>query len=71
MLAIIVFLITGAGLVLTGADIGGTPAGAHNLTGHSGLFPAGIGVALMTLQAVIFAIGWRFVVKRRDRNPAG
>lgn len=53
--AIVVFLITAVGLVLTGANIGGTPAGVHNLTGHGGLFPAGVGIALMTLQAVIFA----------------
>ncbi|NBH12223.1 amino acid permease [Amycolatopsis sp. SID8362] len=55
VLAIVVFLVTAVGLVLTSADIGGTTAGPHNLTGHSGLFPAGIGIALMTLQAVIFA----------------
>ncbi|WP_290058799.1 amino acid permease [Amycolatopsis solani] len=55
VLAIVVFLITAIGLVLTSADIGGSPAGVHNLTGHGGLFPAGIGIALMTLQAVIFA----------------
>ncbi|MFD8501022.1 amino acid permease [Amycolatopsis sp. NPDC059657] len=55
VLAIVVFLVTAAGLVLTSADIGGTPAGLHNLTGHSGFFPAGVGMALMTLQAVIFA----------------
>jgi L-asparagine permease len=41
--------------VLAIVDIGGTPAGVHNLTGHSGFFPAGAGIALMTLQAVIFA----------------
>ena len=55
VLAIVVFLVTALGLVFTSADIGGTPAGVHNLTGHSGFFPAGIGIALMTLQAVIFA----------------
>jgi L-asparagine permease len=55
VLAIVVFLVTGLGLVLTSADIGGTEAGVHNLTQHGGMFPAGIGVALMTLQAVIFA----------------
>ena len=55
VLAIVVFLVTATGLVLTSADIGGSPAGVHNLTDHGGLFPAGIGIALMTLQAVIFA----------------
>ncbi|WP_328609775.1 amino acid permease [Amycolatopsis sp. NBC_00345] len=53
--AIVVFLVTALGLVFTGANIGGTPAGVHNLTDHGGFFPAGIGIALMTLQAVIFA----------------
>jgi L-asparagine permease len=55
VLAIVVFLVTAVGLVLTGANIGGTTAGVHNLTDHGGFFPAGIGIALMTLQAVIFA----------------
>ncbi|MGW4486361.1 amino acid permease [Amycolatopsis sp. NPDC004368] len=55
VLAIVVFLITALGLVFTGANIGGTTAGVHNLTDHGGFFPAGIGIALMTLQAVIFA----------------
>ena len=55
VLAIVVFLVTALGLVFTSADIGGTPAGVHNLTDHGGFFPAGIGIALMTLQAVIFA----------------
>ncbi|TWP51873.1 amino acid permease [Lentzea tibetensis] len=53
--AIVVFLITGIGLVIGSADIGGTEAGVHNVLGHGGLFPAGFGVALMTLQAVVFA----------------
>ncbi|MGW4398195.1 amino acid permease [Amycolatopsis nivea] len=55
VLAIIVFLVTALGLVFTGADIGGTTAGVHNLTDHGGFFPAGVGIALMTLQAVVFA----------------
>ncbi|SEO86289.1 amino acid permease [Amycolatopsis saalfeldensis] len=55
VLAIVVFLVTAVGLVLTGANIGGATAGVHNLTDHGGFFPAGIGIALMTLQAVIFA----------------
>ncbi|WP_033287905.1 amino acid permease [Amycolatopsis jejuensis] len=55
VLAIVVFLVTAVGLVFTGANIGGTNAGVHNLTDHGGFFPAGIGIALMTLQAVVFA----------------
>ncbi|MGW7536997.1 amino acid permease [Amycolatopsis sp. NPDC054798] len=55
VLAIVVFLVTALGLVFTGANIGGTSAGVHNLTGHGGFFPAGVGIALMTLQAVVFA----------------
>lgn len=53
--AIVVFLVTGAAFVIGAVDIGGTTAGVHNLTDHGGLFPAGFGVALMTLQAVVFA----------------
>ncbi|WP_189225327.1 amino acid permease [Saccharothrix coeruleofusca] len=53
--AIVVFLFTGVALVVGNAEIGGAEAGVHNLTAHGGLFPAGIGIALMTLQAVIFA----------------
>ena len=53
--AIVVFLFTGVALVIGGADVGGTEAGVHNLFAHGGMFPAGIGIALMTLQAVIFA----------------
>ncbi|QFZ21884.1 amino acid permease [Saccharothrix syringae] len=53
--ALVVFLFTGVALVVGGADVGGQQAGAHNLVGSGGLFPAGVGIALMTLQAVIFA----------------
>jgi L-asparagine permease len=53
--AIVVFLVTGIGLVIAAADIGGTTASVTNTLGHGGMFPAGFGVALMTLQAVIFA----------------
>ncbi|WP_106189306.1 amino acid permease [Umezawaea tangerina] len=53
--AIVVFLFTGVALVVGGAEIGGTTAGLHNVTGSGGFFPAGVGIALMTLQAVIFA----------------
>ncbi|WP_237048434.1 amino acid permease [Lentzea guizhouensis] len=53
--AIVVFLVTGIGLVIAAADIGGTTASVTNTVSHGGLFPAGFGVALMTLQAVIFA----------------
>ncbi|MFI9812061.1 amino acid permease [Saccharothrix variisporea] len=53
--AIVVFLFTGAALVIGSADVGGHQAGVHNLVGNGGMFPAGVGIALMTLQAVIFA----------------
>ena len=53
--AIVAFLVVGTGLVIGDADIGGTTASVSNTLGHGGLFPAGFGVALMTLQAVIFA----------------
>jgi L-asparagine permease len=53
--AIVVFLVVGTSLVIGNADIGGTTASVSNVLGHGGMFPAGFGVALMTLQAVIFA----------------
>nr|WP_312877602.1 amino acid permease [Lentzea indica] len=53
--AIVVFLVVGASLVIGNAEIGGTTASVSNTLGHGGLFPAGFGVALMTLQAVVFA----------------
>ena len=53
--AIIAFLFTGIALVIKGAEIGGSTAGVHNITDTGGFFPAGVGIALMTLQAVIFA----------------
>jgi L-asparagine permease len=53
--AIVVFLVVGVGLVIGNADIGGTTASVSNTLGHGGLFPAGFGIALMTLQAVVFA----------------
>ncbi|MFD9705883.1 amino acid permease [Lentzea sp. NPDC059081] len=53
--ALVVFLVVGTGLVIGAADIGGTTASVSNTLGHGGLFPAGFGVALMTLQAVVFA----------------
>ncbi|WP_253772810.1 amino acid permease [Goodfellowiella coeruleoviolacea] len=55
VLAIVVFLVTGIGLLIGGADIGGQQAGVGNLTEHQGLFPAGLGVTLISLQAVVFA----------------
>jgi L-asparagine permease len=53
--AIIVFLFTGIALVIGSVEIGPSTAGFHNVTDHGGFFPAGVGIALMTLQAVIFA----------------
>lgn len=53
--AIVVFLVVGTSLVIGNADVGGTTASVSNTLGHGGLFPAGFGVALMTLQAVVFA----------------
>jgi L-asparagine permease len=55
VLAIIVFLFVGLGLVLSAAHIGSDQAGVHNLTGFGGLFPKGFPVVLMSLQAVVFA----------------
>ncbi|MCP3801353.1 amino acid permease [Allokutzneria sp. A3M-2-11 16] len=54
--AIVTFLFVGIALVITNADMGGGhTASVANVAGHGGLFPAGLGVVLMTFQAVIFA----------------
>lgn len=53
--AIVAFLFTGVALVVKGTEIGGSAAGVHTITDFGGFFPAGVGIALMTLQAVIFA----------------
>ncbi|MBA8823482.1 L-asparagine permease [Saccharopolyspora lacisalsi] len=55
VLAILGFLAVGLWLVLTGAEVGGTTAGVHNLFAHGGFFPMGLPIVLMSLQGVIFA----------------
>ncbi|MEV6612081.1 amino acid permease [Kutzneria sp. NPDC051319] len=53
--AIIAFLLVGIGLVVTSTTIAGHPASPSNLVADGGFFPHGVGVALIALQAVIFA----------------
>ena len=53
--AIVVFLLVGIGLVVTSTNVGGHPAGPANLVDNGGFFPHGVGVALIALQAVVFA----------------
>lgn len=56
--AIVAFLLTGLYLVIFGVHIGASTAGPHLLfTGSlfGSFFPAGFGIALMSLQSVIFA----------------
>lgn len=53
--AIVAFLGTAVYLVATGSAVGPTHAGVGNLTGFRGVFPLGIPVVLMSLQAVVFA----------------
>ncbi|WP_223199293.1 amino acid permease [Solihabitans fulvus] len=55
VLAIVAFLVVGLGLVLSAAHIGDDQAGLHNLTAHGGFLPSGVGVALLSLQGVVFA----------------
>ncbi len=55
VLAIVIFLIVGIGLLLTAADIGSAPASIHNLVDHGGFFPNGLAVPLLAFQGVIFA----------------
>ncbi|MFD8498770.1 amino acid permease [Amycolatopsis sp. NPDC059657] len=55
VLAIVVFLVVGLGLLLTAADIGSAPASINNLVDHGGFFPNGLAVPLLAFQGVIFA----------------
>jgi L-asparagine permease len=55
VLAIIVFLVVGLGLLLSAADIGSAPASVGNLVDHGGFFPNGFAVPLLAFQGVIFA----------------
>ncbi|MEO3876045.1 amino acid permease [Nonomuraea sp. B12E4] len=56
VLAIIIFLFVGIGLVLTNAGIGQDGhASVSNLVAHEGFLPMGVPVVLMSLQAVVFA----------------
>jgi len=60
VIAIIVFLILGAALIL---GIGtGEPIGAKNYLGHGGLFPKGISGVLLAMIMTIFAYGGSEVV---------
>ncbi|MFC0438111.1 amino acid permease [Kutzneria buriramensis] len=55
--AIVAFLVVGVALVVNGVHLGsgGNQASVGNLVDHGGFFPTGIGLTLMTFQAVIFA----------------
>jgi L-asparagine permease len=55
VIAIVSFLLVGAGLVAAAAGIGDTHASVSNLTDHGGFFPKGFPIVLMSLQAVVFA----------------
>ncbi|MEU9832939.1 amino acid permease [Streptosporangium sp. NPDC048047] len=55
VLAICAFLVVGLAVVLLGTEVGGTPAGAGNLTSHGGFFSMGFPPVLMSLQSVVFA----------------
>ncbi len=55
VLAIVVFLVVGIGLLIGGTKIGSAPASVANLSDHGGFFPHGIAVPLLVLQGVIFA----------------
>lgn len=73
VLAIIIFLVVGIGLVATGMNIGGSPAGPHNLVDHGGFFPNGMPMVLMTLQGVVFAyasVEMVGVAAGETKNPA-
>lgn len=53
--AIVAFLLVGVYLVATTANVGDSSAGVSNLTAHDGFFPSGLGVVILSINAVIFA----------------
>ncbi|MEQ0558045.1 amino acid permease [Amycolatopsis sp. NEAU-NG30] len=55
VLAIVVFLVVGAGLLLGGAHLGSAPASVANLVDHGGFFPHGFAMPFLALQSVVFA----------------
>lgn len=55
--AILVFMAIAIWAIVTGASVGGTTAGFHNIADNGGLFPKGFGVVFTLSLGVIFAFG--------------
>ncbi|VEG29228.1 amino acid permease [Actinomyces howellii] len=55
--AIVLFMLVAIWAILTGAPVGDSTAGAHNITDNGGFFPEGLPIVFMLTLGVIFAFG--------------
>lgn len=55
--AIVAFMIIAIWAILTGAEVGSSTAGLHNISDNGGLFPQGLPAVLALTLGVIFAFG--------------
>ena len=55
--ALVLFLLVGAALVVTGHGVPGQPPGLSLISGHGGVFPHGLLPAVIIIQGVLFAYG--------------
>ncbi|MBV2364389.1 amino acid permease [Streptomonospora nanhaiensis] len=53
--ALVVFMVIGIALLVTGQDVGGHDSGVHLLVSEGGFFPAGVLPVVLVMQGVIFA----------------
>ncbi|MFC4565798.1 amino acid permease [Nocardiopsis mangrovi] len=53
--ALVVFMVIGIGLLVTGQDVGGHDSGPHLLVSEGGFFPAGVLPLVLVMQGVVFA----------------
>jgi L-asparagine permease len=53
--ALVLFLVVGAGILVTGHHVAGTAPGLHLIAGNGGVFPHGLLPAVIIIQGVVFA----------------
>ncbi len=53
--ALVVFLVVGVGILVTGHHVGGRIPGLHLIAEHGGVFPHGLLPAVIIIQGVVFA----------------
>ncbi|CAM3624559.1 amino acid permease [Nocardiopsis rhodophaea] len=53
--ALVIFMLIGIGLLVTGHQVGGYESGPHLLTDNGGFFPAGLLPVVMVVQGIVFA----------------